>query len=47
MCDMMQGVGGCGGGLAEYISVDEDLVYALPEGIPCECLFIMYIFATA
>ena len=41
MCDVMQGIGGCGGGLAEYISVDEDLVYALPEGIPCKYLFII------
>ncbi|KAI1786916.1 GroES-like protein [Ganoderma leucocontextum] len=30
------GIGGCGGGLAEYISVDEDLVHALPEGIPLD-----------
>nr|VWO99721.1 F-box and WD domain protein [Ganoderma boninense] len=34
--DMMQGIGGCGGGLAEYISVDEDLVHALPDGVPLE-----------
>ncbi|KAM5545885.1 hypothetical protein V8D89_000011 [Ganoderma adspersum] len=30
------GIGGCGGGLAEYISVDEDLVHALLDGIPLD-----------
>ncbi|KAH9910436.1 alcohol dehydrogenase GroES domain protein, partial [Amylocystis lapponica] len=33
---LWQGIGGRGGGLAEYIAVDQELVFVLPAGIPLE-----------
>lgn len=33
---MLQGIGGWGGGLAEYTVTNEDLVHVLPNNIPCE-----------
>lgn len=32
----IQGIGGRGGGLAEYIAVDQGSVHVLPAGISCE-----------
>ena len=37
---MIQGLGGGGGGLAEYIAVDQQAVYPLASSIPCESSFI-------
>ena len=33
--DLLQGIGGWGGGLSEYIALDTRYVHILPEGIPC------------
>ncbi|PIL28873.1 hypothetical protein GSI_08919 [Ganoderma sinense ZZ0214-1] len=41
------GMGGCGGGLAEYISVDEDLVHPLPDGTTLEVGALMEPLAVA
>ncbi|KAI0752576.1 alcohol dehydrogenase GroES domain protein [Daedaleopsis nitida] len=41
------GIAGWGGGLAEYISVNEELVYPLPEGIPLDVGALMEPLAVA
>ena len=33
--NLLQGIGGWGGGLSEYIALDTRYVHILPEGIPC------------
>ena len=36
ICVSVKGIGGGGGGLAEYISVHQDRVHVLPQNIPCK-----------
>ncbi|KAI0329790.1 alcohol dehydrogenase GroES domain protein [Cubamyces sp. BRFM 1775] len=41
------GIGGCGGGLAEYICVNQKLVYALPPNVPLDVGALMEPLAVA
>ena len=37
MLKSRQGVSGRGGGLSEYVVVDQTLVHVLPPGTSCKC----------